>query len=1532
MAWLLVVLLLLVFDIYVILRNPQCQTWLSQKIASYMASELKTKISIRGVDVELFKKVVLEGIYVEDQHGDTLLYADKLKADIHRFSYDNHYLSLDGIELDKALIKLKKYKGEKGLSYRYITQYFKSSDTTKQTSKSLWKVEVGNVKLNNIVFAYIDTRDTIDDPGMDYENIRVTGVSTNITDIDPMGDSLSLHINNLRGVERCGFALKDFNTRLTVSDSAAHMDNLHFITKGSAVQGFISFYFNSTDDIADDFIHLVKMDGHFTNSVVEMGDIAYFSPNLLGIKKKVLLTGDIKGTVDHLKCKNIDLRFGERSHIAGNFSFNGLPDINETDMNFKFREAVTNRKDLEGIPIAPFDNKHFLKTDDNIAMLGDIRFAGSFEGFVNDFVATGKLQTAIGSLTMKNLAMVRDADSLPYTYSGEVFADAFNVGGFYGVPDLSVITGDVTIHGTGLSSSDINANIDGKISLLHYHDYNYTNITVSNGNVRRQVFSGDVNVDDPNVKIVFNGSVDNSGVVPKMKFDAHIDSANLGELHFLDKTHEYFLTTDLHMDFSGDNIDNLAGSMRVFNLNYVKDGEKFKFNDFSLYGGGDADKDRTIFLQSDIVIVTLKGKFKLMELPHSMSNLLSNYLPSYFPPENVAKSKSNAVQEFNWYFTFGQNTKPIEVLIPGLKIAPKTTFFGSFNSTTRAFSSNFTSPYVAFNDIYYNGIQINADNAQRDTCVLKASLTELKITDTIGTKNMRLEVRAFNDSLKSRLSWDNHTEKLNDANIETLVHFESQHSFQMNVLSTTMHLNDSLWTVSSSNFVRLDSNRFTFHDLIFQSGDQSIGLNGFISPQPNDELKITMNKFNIAYLNYFSKQVDITLAGTISGQTGLSDLYHAPIFNSETNFQDFFVNGQRLGDGALDAEWMKPKEAVYLHGHFSKGIVDNDTKMKIDNIIFEGFYYPKKKENSLDINASFAAMALDILAPLLKDYCSVLKGDFDGNLHITGTPNKPLLDGKMMVWIRRAMIDYLGLAISAPKQPIQITSNSFFFDNFKVADTYSDTAKIYGNLFHDNFQNFQFDMDFGFDHFLVLNTTADQNELYYGRVFASGYMNIFGYVNDKVRIDMNVKTDKIYSNGQPLYSQFNIPMSTTSEEAGSNDFITFLKPSSDTLGKGNAPSTQSSGVDLHMVVEATPDAEVKVIFDKTVGDEITAYGSGIIRMDVTSTGDFSIMGQYAVDHGSYLFTMKNLVYVPFELAKGGVLSWNGDPYEAQINADAVYKANASVEPFFPLDSSNQAYHKSYPVDVVMHLEKNLMNPEVTFDINLPTADQNIQETVKSYTSTDLEKNKQVLSLMVLNSFMTPSDLREGTGSNQNVGGAASATLLSNFVSGTLNNWLGQISSDYTMTVKYRPNDDLSTQELKVYMGTQLLNNRITVDVAGGKVNTNTITSTNANGQWVGDVNVEYKVTPDGKVRLRAFNRSNDNTVLNANSPYTQGVGLFYREDFETGAELLARYKKALKSDNPNRKKKSDDSVPQPSSTPAPVPKPQTPTPADSTHS
>jgi hypothetical protein len=58
--------------------------------------------------------------------------------------------------------------------------------------------------------------------------------------------------------------------------------------------------------------------------------------------------------------------------------------------------------------------------------------------------------------------------------------------------------------------------------------------------------------------------------------------------------------------------------------------------------------------------------------------------------------------------------------------------------------------------------------------------------------------------------------------------------------------------------------------------------------------------------------------------------------------------------------------------------------------------------------------------------------------------------------------------------------------------------------------------------------------------------------------------------------------------------------------------------------------------------------------------------------------------------------------------------------------------------------------------------------------------------------------------------------------------------------------------------------------------------------------MEVKLSPDGRFRFKAFNRSNQNNFLNNDVPYTQGVGLSYRREFNNFSDLFKRKPKEQK--------------------------------------
>ncbi len=96
--------------------------------------------------------------------------------------------------------------------------------------------------------------------------------------------------------------------------------------------------------------------------------------------------------------------------------------------------------------------------------------------------------------------------------------------------------------------------------------------------------------------------------------------------------------------------------------------------------------------------------------------------------------------------------------------------------------------------------------------------------------------------------------------------------------------------------------------------------------------------------------------------------------------------------------------------------------------------------------------------------------------------------------------------------------------------------------------------------------------------------------------------------------------------------------------------------------------------------------------------------------------------------------------------------------------------------------------------------------------------------------------------------------------------------------------------MQVAVSTELFNDRVSIDGNVGVAN-NPYSASNI----VGDVNVEYKINRDGKFRVKAFNQSNDYTTIANNGPYKQGLGLFYREEFDTWGELIRRYREKVRS-------------------------------------
>jgi hypothetical protein len=1422
------------------------------------------------VDFELIKTLVLEDVFIGDRHQDTILTAHKLKVDISYFGYSDQWLVIDDLSLVNAKVKMKKYQGERDMAYGFLIDALSSPKKNNvKKEKTSWRIDLNTINLTNIEFVYDYKQSKDTSWGMNYRNIRASSINARFSGIKTHGDTIHAEIEYLSARERCGFLLKSLSGVIEFSMHAAEFKDLKILTPESEINTYALFTYNDPSNI-EDFVDSVKLKVILSPSTLEMADIAYFASGLQGIHQKLQLKGgSISGTIANLKGKDLNIAFGRNSHFHGDVSLQGLPEIDQTYIVFKVHELTTNKQDLEQLPSHPFDKGGRMSLPPNFAMLGGVRFHGTWEGFFSEFVAYGEFNTDIG--TVSSDISLRTNKDKRISYNGKLTVKDFNVGRFLSIPGMAKLSMTGEFDGQDMSNANsVIALKNGLAQYLELNDYTYKNIKFD-GQFSKKELRGGLSIEDENVNLRYNGVIDFKGKKPLFDFTAELRDANLTALHFVSPKKEAMLSARAEVKISGDNIDNMLGSVRILGLHYSQDKTNASLPELTISSAENAGV-KVIALNSDYVDASVSGKFTLLDFGTYMRKLMADYMPAYFNDLRKPDKKPIAVEDFSFRIDLKNTDKISALFFPDFTAARNTVITGSVNTLARKLKLDADSKSLGIYGRRLQGWNLHVDNQANKHLSVSTSSTRFLFNDSVGIDHFALNTVEQNDSVMLGLHWKNNSAKKYSGDVTAGMKILSPRSMTLQIKNAEVYIEDSLWRETALNAVRFDSTKLTFQNFGFVNNRQTINLDGIISENKNEFLTVLLGHLNLANINSAIGSAGLNLKGLIDSRTTVSDLYHSMVFTSSSSFTGLQINNDTIGNGSLESVWDMKKEGIYLHGNFTREL--------LPDILFSGYYYPSRAENSLDFEMSLNQMNFSIFKPYVKDYCRNFEGHFSGSLSLKGSLAKPALSGSITADGDKVTLNYLNTNYRFREQVITMEENAFVMSDFIILDEFGNKAQVKnGRLTHNHFRDFELNFPVETDHFMCLNTTEADNPDYYGTAFVSGPVTISGTV-DNLNIDANVKTEKVYDKrtSRTHYTNFFVPLENT-QEVAQNNYIRFVKKDSSDL-KTNY-KVNLNGLSLNFNLEVTPNANVQLIFDQKVGDVIKAKGSGNIQMSITSLGKFSMYGDYSVESGEYLFTLKNLINKKFKIDKGGTINWSGDPKDATINMKAVYQVRATLRPVVQTDTSG----RRYPVSCVMGLSGSLLQPNINFDIELPTVDETTQQEVKRNINNEQEVNRQVLALLVLNNFVPPVGL-----DGQSSGAAAGLTTTSELLSNQLSNWLSQISSDFDLRVKYRPGDVVNRDEMELALSTQVLNDRLTVDGSVMSGGTNQKSTNNV----VGDVNVEYKLTRNGKLRLKAYNKTNDNTVLNADAPYSQGVGLAYREEFNTLDELMKRYREKLR--------------------------------------
>ncbi len=1440
------------------------QTYLCKKAASYLSKELKTKVSVGGIDIAFFFDVVLEDLLVEDLHGKVLLKCGRFKVDVKDVHYKEKKINIGILTLSETDINIRKYKSGKDFNFQFIADYFSSTDTTTSAGKK-WQLSCRSLCIKKSNLIYQDLNKQPVGKIIDFNNIGISDLNITVKNITTAGDTVYADIKDLSFLEKSGFRLDKFNTNLKITGNELSANTLLIKTGRTSLDMDLKFCFNSLDDF-NDFINNVRIYSAFRPSIVYLEDIAYFSSDMRGMDDIVKIgEGEVSGRINNLKGKDFSFCFGKDTRFLGSFTFTGLPDIEETFVHFNIKSFIVTDSDIASFCL-PSDStgKNRIPVPKELVKLGKIRIKGFFTGFYNDFVACSDFYTNIGNIST-NISL-KGSKINEIEYKGKLTARDLDIERI--APDSRVKNASFSfnITGKGLSEKSMKAQLSGKVDSIRFNNYNYRNIDISGRLENENVFC-DVNINDENIGMKVSGTADFSADMPAFKFYLSVNDAKLDRLNLIDRKSNPELSANIHIDMAGNSIDNISGDVEINNVLYKEGDKKISMQKLSLNTARTGEKTN-IELNSDFLECNINGIFSTGSLYSSFSNMFEKYLAYKKEPAGKNKTSEPPLQDFSYKITL-KDVQPIcNIFIPGLKIASRLNITGNYNSYNYRFVLEGKSNYISYNDKLFNSyfIKINSDSRALN---INTGCERLFLSDSLWLDNLVLNSVVEDDSIKYNLLWDNNkTKNNNSGNIIGSLSFV-QTAPVLNLSQAKVVFNDSAWTAGRNNSIVFDSASIVVNDLYFRTGNQEINISGVISDESFDKLRIRFKNFNVSNIDILTKEQDFDIDGIMNGNVELFDMFSSPNFISNITVKDFTFNESRLGDAVVQSTWDKDKKGLGITAEvIYTGSIGSNKPVSIT-----GYYYPLNKDDVFDLDISIDNIKLNPFSDYLSSFGSELKGNAIGKLKLRGSPAEPELTGKLKLFRTGLKIDYLNTTYTFAHE-VKVYKDRFEIDSLVLNDMYGNAAICDGEIKHKNFRDFRFNFEFRPKNFLCLNTNEYENSMFYGTAFGSGKVRIYGDVKN-ITMDIDMKTGK--------GSQFNIPLNST-EEVSENNFISFIKKDTGSVKGKEADNNRVdlSGITLNFNLEVTPDAEVRIIFDSKVGDIMKGRGKGNIKMDINTDGDLSMFGDYVIEEGEYLLTLQNVINKRFKINKGGTLKWKGDPYDADINIEAVYNVKTSLDVL--INSEQEKTGKRVPVDCIIKMTNRLLNPVIEFAIDFPTLGDFEKEQYMEGVRSDL--NKQVFSLLVLNSFTTPPRY-DNSGKGYNFGvGANSSELLSN----QLSNWLSQISNDFDIGVNYRPGDEISNKEIEVALSTQLFNDRVIID---GNVGSQTGVSKNENtSSIVGDVNIEYKITPEGRFRLKTFNRANNNNLLdNITSQYTQGVGVFYRKDFDSFGELFRRKSK-----------------------------------------
>jgi hypothetical protein len=1426
------------------------QTGIASYITKKINEDKNTHISISKVDLSVFGKVAIEEILVRDEKLDTMFHVSTIRGNMDKLDLVTGRVKIDDLFLISPYLSIKIYENDTISNLDIFINKFKTKKDTVKAEVNFGFISTG-INIKNLTFYYKDERSKKE------QDFKLTKLDLVIRDVNVDSDNIYFSVDQLKFDINNNFKMKSLTGDFVYSPTYTQIENLHVVSENSDIKSNLKITYPSFQYVVKKSPE-VKLDFSISPSTISLREINYFVP-FTKSKGNIRLSMKAKGNIDRMEVSEFKMKTSKNTEINAQMDLHYILSKKNFDFNLTLYRLSSNYNDI--VDILP--KKLHKSVPPLVERLGDFDLTGKINFKKNYLNSNLDFETEIGELSSDIEIAIKDSIENA-DYKGEIKIKDFDLRSFLRNDMLGLAELDLNIEGKGLTLETLDSYIEGNVVKLDFNNYEYHNIVVK-GDIEDKLFKGSLDIKDNNLDVSFSGLVDLRTDTPQYNFKAYIDNADLVKTNLFTRDSLAFLEGSISVNLEGKTVEDLMGNVGISNLVYQNENDLYYFDEFNLSSDKDGMHHKVVITSSDIVSGDIEGDFYFYDLPKMFENALGSFFNNY--------EEKDVVKGQNIDFQITIKDKIIEIFYPNINFKSGTSVLGSLDSETNHLQLKFNSDGINLNQNTIDSITLWVDNKSD----FYNTLLKIKQIKTKGYSIHDLNLAVVNklDSIELTTDFyggDSLTEKYNFKIYETI---DEESNWVFGFLNSQIDFMGNTWVINpennkSSKVVYNSKTKAVEVDSIYiANGSQSILVHGH---KDDSEQKYFAHVEDVVLQDLIREDAKFKFQGVMNADLVVSVEGEEikPVANFSIDSLSF--NSNYMGNLNVD-----------MRSASNNGVYSTDISLirnNINTLAANGIIDFSKGSPTLDINANLEKLRLGFINEFTKKLFSDIRGYASGEVRVSGSLNNPDLNGYLDLQRAGIAIDYLKVNLNIEgKQRVFVKDHIITVPKAILRDSEEGTRGVLTGTVKnfDNYKKWDLDLNVKADKLLALNTTEEDNPLYYGKVYTTGEIGING-LTSKLNFDVIARTEK--------GTVFSIPI-LNSKEASQSDFIYFTPPkeefSEEELEELKMETVKDyeedlfSGMQLSFNLEVTPDAQVEIVFDQQVGDVMKATGSGVLKMDIDTKGGFSMNGTYMINDGEYLFTMQNLINKKFRISRGSTIKWDGDPLEAILNIDAIYKTKTQVASYLDYGTSDS---NKMLVELHLKLKEQILKPEIDFDIKMPDAESSLQSQLEmKLNESEEERSRQFIMLITLNSFATDAaDIGVG-GGIANSTAEMFANQFANVASGISDNV--DISLGYSAANPNAGIDNVrdSNDELEVGVSSKLFDDRVTVNGNVGVPVGSSQTSI------VGDVEVLVNLTKDGRYKGKMFSRQNVVTDLFESDGYTQGIGISYQTDFDSFKEL-----------------------------------------------